>query len=144
MAIPATTCEGLMSLVTLIDSCNCANALLLLHRRTDTHMTPEMHAASDQPVKSTSVPAASFRYAPFPQTPSHFCLKLSVRINKVIYAARLKALRTKTTFPLVRNLFLCKPSSPTSLKNCRFPWCRRYALTTKTAAPYAAKRAPML
>jgi hypothetical protein len=33
----------------------------------------------------------------------------------------LSAVKTETTFPLVRNFFLCRPSSPTSEKNCLLP-----------------------
>lgn len=60
---------------------------------------------------------------------------LNVRTSSVIYAATLKAVKTTTTFPLVLNLFLPSPSSPTSLKNCLFPCCLRYALTKSTPAP---------
>ena len=41
--------------------------------------------------------------------------------SRQIYAERLSAVNTDTTLPLVRNLFRCRPSSPTSEKNCLFP-----------------------
>lgn len=71
----------------------------------------------------------------------------------------LRAVRTTTTLPLVRKLwtislvhivgilsdemtttartyrFLLNPSSPVSLKNCRLPCMRLYALTASTPAP---------
>lgn len=45
----------------------------------------------------------------------------SVSTSKQTYAEILSAVNTLTTLPLVLNFFLCRPSSPTSEKNCLFP-----------------------
>lgn len=72
----------------------------------------------------------------FPQTKTLLhAPNLKVNTNKLTYAAILNAVKIITTFPLVLNFFLPKPSSPTSLKNCLFPCCLLYALTTSTPAP---------
>lgn len=60
---------------------------------------------------------------------------LNVSTSRLMYAAILKAVSATTTFPLVLNLLRCSPSSPISLKNCRFPWLLRKRLTPSTPAP---------
>ena len=52
---------------------------------------------------------------------SDYVVSFSVRTSRQMYAETLKAVNTDTTLPDVRNFFLCRPSSPTSEKNCLFP-----------------------
>jgi hypothetical protein len=49
---------------------------------------------------------------------------LSVSTSRQTYAEMLSAVNTETTFPLVLNFLRCRPSWPTSEKNCLFPDCR--------------------
>lgn len=84
----------------------------------------------------------------------------SVSTSKQMYAETLSAVNTLTTLPLVLNLFLWSPSSPTSEKNCLLPvicqlvhllissslhapCCRLNKLMNKMPAPYTANSAPI-
>lgn len=69
-------------------------------------------------------------YSIHPHPPS-----LSVSTSRLAYAATDSAVNTTTTLPLVRNLFRCSPSSPTSAKNCLLPCCRLSRLISRMPAP---------
>lgn len=68
-------------------------------------------------------------------TPHHHVPNLNVSTNKHTYALTLNAVKTVTTFPLVRNFLRCSPSSPTSEKNCLFPRAHTLALHPLDAIP---------
>lgn len=76
--------------------------------------------------------------------PSRQGSNFSVKPSKHAYAATDNAVRTTTTLPLVRNLFVLIPSSPISEKNCLFPCRRRSSPVRRIPVPQRAKRAPML